>query len=270
MVDFGSLFTSAFLGAFGVKVLDILYQQFVRRSERRQTAKAFVDSHLDPVLKAADELVGKTWSLAATDFKTIENFDLDNGKLDNSDFASLLFLFGQFWAHIEIIRREGLSIAMHHDSRGKQLQAFFACLESDNIRLVNRITMRAIAETMVETSDSKLAALSFIKFVEFYEKDAEGDGFNRWLSPLTVRLAKARNKSNRQQILIYATIVQAMIDTLDPDRAVTKDRMPGTQRLSRQSSNDLYRRAFKVYLGFIKNPGRYTAMPKRRIKASKG
>ena len=47
------------------------YQEVRRGSERRRTARRFVDEHLDPVLKAADELVGKLRSLAMADFKMV-------------------------------------------------------------------------------------------------------------------------------------------------------------------------------------------------------
>lgn len=42
-----------------VKILDIGYQEARRYFEKTQTATRFVDEHLDPLLKAADELVGK-------------------------------------------------------------------------------------------------------------------------------------------------------------------------------------------------------------------
>ena len=65
------LLGAGLLGALLVKVLEIGYQELRRRSERRRVAQRFVDEHLDPVLKAADELVGKLRSLAMADFKTL-------------------------------------------------------------------------------------------------------------------------------------------------------------------------------------------------------
>ncbi len=51
------LLGAGLLGALLVKLLEIGYQEMRRGSERRRTARRFVDEHLDPVLKAADELV---------------------------------------------------------------------------------------------------------------------------------------------------------------------------------------------------------------------
>jgi hypothetical protein len=62
MADFEwlKLLTAALGGGITVKLLDITYQEMRRLLERSQSAKRFVDEHLDPLLKAADELVGET------------------------------------------------------------------------------------------------------------------------------------------------------------------------------------------------------------------
>jgi len=63
------LVTAAFSGGIVVKLLDYAYAEYLRRSETSATAKEVVNRHLDPILKAADELVGKLRSLAEEDFK---------------------------------------------------------------------------------------------------------------------------------------------------------------------------------------------------------
>ena len=70
--DWLSPLIAGILGGLAVKIFDILYQEFRRRSESQDAAKQFVDEHLDPLLKAADELVGKLLSLAKEDFKSIQ------------------------------------------------------------------------------------------------------------------------------------------------------------------------------------------------------
>ncbi|HEX7072470.1 MAG TPA: hypothetical protein VF226_00360 [Hyphomicrobiaceae bacterium] len=62
--DWLKLLGAAVGGGVTVKVLDILYQEFRRRSDSSASAKRFVDQHLDPLLKAADEVAGKLRSLA--------------------------------------------------------------------------------------------------------------------------------------------------------------------------------------------------------------
>ena len=70
--DWLSPLVAGVLGGLIVKVFDIAYQEFRRRSESSEAAKRFVDEHLDPLLKAADELVGKLLSLAREDFKSFQ------------------------------------------------------------------------------------------------------------------------------------------------------------------------------------------------------
>jgi hypothetical protein len=123
----GQLFVAALGGGFTVKLLDIAYQEYRRRKAQSQTAEQFVDQHLDPLLKAADELVGKLRALAEGDFKSIHRITPDEKCLSNHDFGSLIFLFSRFWAQVEIIRQEGMSVAMAKDGRGLQLQSFFDC-----------------------------------------------------------------------------------------------------------------------------------------------
>jgi|SRR5271155_784544 len=109
-----------------VKLLDIFYQEIQRWRSARHTATTFIDEHLDPLLKSADELHGKLRSLAESNFRALCNIETEEF-LTNHEFTSLLFLFGKFWAQIEIIRHEGMSVAMGRDRRGARLQSFFDC-----------------------------------------------------------------------------------------------------------------------------------------------
>jgi hypothetical protein len=104
---------SALGGGLTLKVLDIFYQEFRRRSDTSRSAEQFVDKHLDPLLKSADELVGKLRSLAESDFRELHDVEPTASKLNSLDYGSLLYLFSRFWAQIEISRHEGLSVAMN-------------------------------------------------------------------------------------------------------------------------------------------------------------
>jgi len=147
----GAALGGGFVGGITLKILDIGYQEFQRRRTERVTASKFVDEHLDPLLKSADELNGKLRSLAESDF--LELHDVDYTKLSEShQFASLLFLFGSFWAQIEIIHQQGMTVAMGRDIRGARLQQFFDCLESRRVRIVDRILQRAVGEVFLKVS----------------------------------------------------------------------------------------------------------------------
>src|ERR1700735_1346871 len=58
-----------------VKILDIGYQETRRHFERAQTATRFVDEHLDPLLKASDELVGKLLAAGEAGFASLWSLD---------------------------------------------------------------------------------------------------------------------------------------------------------------------------------------------------
>lgn len=244
---------------FTVKVLDILYQEFRHRSDSSQSAKQFVDEHLDPLLKAADELMGKLRSLAESDFRKIHDVNPDAERFESHDFSGLLFLFGRFWARIEIIRQEGLSVALNQDERGKRLQNFLDCLESRRIRVVDRISQRAVGEIMVKRQDGQLNTMPFIEFVKLFETDAET---RRWVSPLARILSRTRHTSERQQLLQYGVVIHALIDSLDPKHLVTRDRPSYPNKLSRRSWRDLKYRVFGQYLPFVRRNTKYLGPPK--------
>ncbi len=255
------LLTAALGGGATVKVLDILYQEFRHRSERSRTAEQFVDEHLDPLLKAADELVGKLRSLAQSDFRELHDFEPEITKLESPDFGSFLFLFGRFWARVEILRREGLSVALGQDKRGKRLQNFLYCLESRRVRIVDRISQRAVGEVIVERRDGTLDTIAFVDFVKAFETDAET---RRWVSSLAKVLARTRHTHERQRLLQYGVVVHALIDTLDPKHLVTRSRPSYPNKLTRRSWRDLKYRVFGQYLPFVPNPGKYLGPHKKR------
>jgi hypothetical protein len=121
-----------------VKAVDIIYLEVRRRLEGSTTATRFVDEHLDPLLKATDELVGKLLALGKEDFLSLRGLEANAQPADSNELGGLLFLFARFWAQIEIIKREGLSVAISQDERGRRLENFLDCLESTRVRLVDR------------------------------------------------------------------------------------------------------------------------------------
>jgi hypothetical protein len=254
----GAALGGGFVGGITLKILDIGYQEFQRRRTERVTAGKFVDEHLDPLLKSADELNGKLRSLAESDF--LELHDVDYTKLSEShQFASLLFLFGSFWAQIEIIHQQGMTVAMGRDIRGARLQQFFDCLESRRVRIVDRILQRAVGEVFIKDGKS----ISFVDFVSAF--DADGDT-RKWLSALAIFLSRMRHTTERQKLLQYGAVVHALIDTLDPAHFVTRERPSWPNKLTRRSWQDLNYRVFGRYLNFVENKRKYLGPPKRAAR----
>lgn len=255
------LLTAALGGGFVVKILDIIYQEIRRHSERSTSAKQIVEKNLDPLLKAADELSGKLRSLAESDFKELYEVDHRAPVLKNQDFSSLTFLFGRFWARIEILKRESISFSIVRDRRGRQLQSFLDCLESTGVRVVDRIAQRAVGELMIRDGDDRSNTISFVTFVKKFEEEAEA---KRWLEPLMSILARMRHTAERQMILKYCTVVHAMLDTLDKGGAASKRRPSVSNKLSKKTWRELKYRVFGRYLPFVKDPQRYFGPPPKK------
>lgn len=262
MADFEwfKMVTVALGSGLTVKLLDIWYQEVRRRSDRSQSAQHFVDEHLDPLLKSADELVGKLRSLADEDFKSLYDVNPLSERIEDHGFSSLLFLLAKLWANIEIFRIEGLSVTIAKDDRGRRLQSFLDCIESRRIRIVDRMSQRAVGELMLSRHNGALETIPFIEFVRLIESKPE---LNRWVAPVTHILSRTRHTSERQRLLQYGSVIHAMIDTLDPEHQVTRKRPSYPNKLSKDTRRDLKYRVFGEYLKFVSDTGKYLGPPKR-------
>ena len=67
----------------------------------------------------------------------------------------------------------------------------------------------------------------------------------------------------RQRVLLYGTVVHAMIDMLDAKHDVTRDRPSYPNKLSRKSWRDLRYRVFGQYLKQVPHKEKYLGPPKR-------
>lgn len=260
-LEWAKLFVAAIGGGLVVKLLDIAYQEFRRRAERRQTATRFVDQHLDPLLKAADELVGKFVSLGKEDFQSLRDVGEEKPFL-HPDFGSAAYLVARFWTQVEILRLQALYISISEDERGRWLQAFLDCLESGGVRLIDRISQRAIGETLMTSSGRET-----VRYIDFI-KSLENPETARWLIPLTVLLSKATHTAERQQLLKYVIVVHAMIDKLDAKHSVTRERPSVPGKLTAATWRDLHYRVFKVYLPIVSDTTKYIGRPRRKAEKS--
>jgi hypothetical protein len=243
-----SLFTAAFGGGATLKLFDIAHQEYKSWKTDRTSNLRSVDQSLEPLLRSADELVGKLSSLAKQDFIPIRDTDIEyeNG----ARFDSVVYLFMQFWSEVEIVRSRGLSTAVAKTQRGKQTQAFLICLESRRLRLIDRNAQRALGEAALVNGKT-------MNFVEF-EKSIDSDPYMmRWLKPLLRALDDLNNAHGRQRMLQYAVVLHAMIDTLDKDHLVTRQRPATPNKLSKRSWRELNYRVFRVYLTFVSNRTKY-------------
>lgn len=256
-------------GGLAVKLLDVLYQEIRRRIEKKTTVEDFVQAQLDPILKAADELVGKLYSLAQEDFGSMPEAlnRQDKQSYENVDLTSILYLFSQFWATIEILRRASIYVRLADSPSGTKLTKFLECIESRRVRVLVRVRQRAIGESLIVADRERIRAMGFSEFTATLSTD---DTLLEWTHPLAEILIRTKHGSRtqqtteRQRLLQYGIILQALIDDLDPDHATSRERSPLTTKLSRQTRPALSSRVFALYLPFVEDSEKYWQHPRKR------
>lgn len=259
------LFGAALSGGAVVKLIDYLYSEYRRKSEESRSVKKLVSRHLDPILKAADELVGKIASLAREDFREFRHSSsTEDGTLKGQIIlTNILFLIAQFWARIQLLRLESLYADLARETTGRRIATFLAALEANRTRLVDRAWQRGIGESLITYRGDKAELLTYYEFVELYSKNKD---FRAWFAPLSTLLQQTSHTRYRQRILVYGAILHAFIDTLDPKHLVVRTIPAWPNKLSRRSRRELEYRVFKVYLPFTKERQKYCRVYPRHKK----
>ena len=254
--DWLDLLGASLGGGLVVKIFDCLYKEYKLRSETYKSAKMLLTKHLDPILKSADELVGKVRSLAQSDFRelTKKSAPVNYEFKDWLPYLDTLYLFAQFWSRIQNLRIESVFVNITSQKRGKQLLAFFRALEAKRTRLIGRAWQRAIGETLLKYTGDRLSVMTYTEFVDHFLSDKK---MQKWFKPLIFILTRMNHKRERQQLLTYGVILHALIDTLDSNYQVTRERPGWPNKLTTRSKRNLRSRVFRVYLPFVKSPDRY-------------
>ena len=248
-ITWWSLVTAAFSGGLVLKILEYSISWVKYHFKERKDAKTLVDKHLDPLLKTADAICGKTISLAQRDFSA------PGGTIDD-ELIGLTYLYAAFWSRLVILDRESLGVSLNEDKRGKKLVAFRSCLESQRIRLVDKTHQIAIGEIATEMGAAPLRTHTIVDFTRKVEEDPH---LSTWLAPLKAELNNIHVKKTRQRILIYGAVLHAMIDTLDDKHVSTHVRRPHPNKLSLASKRTIKHLVFARYLKGIGAVNRYTA-----------
>jgi hypothetical protein len=252
-----SIFAAALSGGIIAKLIDYPVDWVKYYFGGKKSAKAIVDVHLDPLLKAADAMVGKTSSLAERDF-SMESEQHPRASLNDlsQDLIGLAYLYGRFWGRINILAEESLGVALASDKRGAKLQQFIACLGSQRIRLVNRTHQNAIGELTTDIPND--GSRRTIGVVEFGKKLTEEASAAAWCRPLLQLLAKSHIKAARQQLLVYGVVVHALVDTLDSKHQSTHPRSSYGNKLSKRSKQKIKYLVFGTYLKETGAKNQYT------------
>ncbi len=243
-----ALVGAAFTGAGSFAAVELIYKELKEWRNHKRNLSRDVELSLEPLLRATDELSGKLRSLAERDFLPLR--ERTEFSLSDTEVASVIFLFVQFWAEIEMVRVRALSTEIARSERGRQTQAFINCLQSRRLRLIDRISQRALGEIALVHGKT----INFVEFVKSVQNDALAQ---RWLEPLLSVLGGLEDGEQRQRLLQYYVVLHALIDTLDSKHLITRDR-PGTpNKLNKASKRALNYRVFGVYLKFVTARSKY-------------
>jgi hypothetical protein len=248
------LLSAAISGGFILKVLDILYSELKLKSEASKSAKALMNKHLDPILKATDELVAKINSLAVGDFSQLPTLASSAGIEEQIPLTSILYYFGEFWSRIQILRIEGIYVNLGAIESGKRLRSLIRTLETTRIRILDRALQRGIGESLIQERNGQLKTITYYEFAEKYQSSEK---LRFWYKPLISALSQSVHVDVRQKILVYGAILHSLIDTLDPKHLTTGIRPGWPNKLTKKSSHELKYRIFPIYLPFVKNPEKY-------------
>ena len=96
--------------------------------------------------------------------------------------------------------------------------------------------------------------MNFVEFIKAFDADPY---VKRWLEPLLSVLGNIKSAQSRQKLLQYSAVLHALIDTLDKDHLVTRNRPATPNKLNKHSRRDLNYRVFGIYLVFVTNRSKY-------------
>lgn len=256
--SFLDLLIAALGGGVSANVIDHLWTEFQERRTSRRTVEHLVETHLDPILKTADELFGKLRDLAIRDFSDVKDGFEDQPPdfEEQVELGATLYLFAHFWARVAILRRDSLYAELGRDKQGERLKAFIQSLESRRVRAIDRAWQRIIGEALFKpgSTDHPRDCMTSYEFLNGYVGDAE---FRKWLDPLVEMLGRTSHTGARQRLLLYGAVLHSMIDTLDPKHEITTERPGYGNKLTKKTRRELKYRIFRVYLDLVKEPWKY-------------
>jgi len=239
-------------GGVLLELAKLLYPDFKKIFNRRIDAKNVFNKHSDSILKSADELFGKIYSLAKEDFQTFTKY---NQQSDEMNKIYILYLFASFWASLGILKQESNYVHLARIRNGKRLLSFVTSYEAKKNRILERSYQRAIGESTILQNSSGLKIMSLYDFtIEYKNTDSN---VRRMIEPLEISLFQTKDKEHRQKILLFGIIIHALIDFLDKKHSVVRDRKPYLNKLSIKTKDKLRLRIFNHYLPFVKKSYKY-------------
>jgi hypothetical protein len=241
----------AILGSL-LELIKLFYPDLKKILNTRIEAKNVFNKHSDLILKSADELFGKIYSMANEDFQIFTKY---NQQTDEMNKIYVLYLFAGFWASLGILKQESSYIHLARIRKGKILLNFVTSYEAKKNRILERSFQRAIGESVILPNSSGLKIMTLYDFTNEY-KNVDSN-LRKIIEPLEISLFQTCEKEHRQKFLLFGLILHALLDFLDEKHTIVRDREPYLNKLTNKTKDQLRNRVFNHYLPFVKNPEKY-------------
>lgn len=198
-----------------------------------------------PLVRIGDELVGRTYHHAISDFQHQAGRNTNPTKIEDINQLYDLYVWARFWAYTSRIRKAELSYRLSESRIGKPLLMYLDCLEASRVSIIPRSEQKLIGDAFSDkfgwTGES-----SFYKFVCETQNNPK---FSEVLVPINQYYARSYIRRNAEALLKYVIIVHAMVETFDDDASLSSTRDVPHNKLGTKARNDLHRRVLAKYLG---------------------
>ena len=256
-VDWIPLLTALGIGTMLGGVAVEGFKALLARAASQREVSRLVSVHVAPILRSCEELVSRINLLAKTDFAVFKPHDegYEESLHDSVDRLSLYYCLGNFWAQLEILRRESTFARLSENARGYKLVRFINFLESKGVKLLDRDLQRCLAEQMLgATSDGRLHCRSLVDFVAGMR---DSGPIARWFDALAPPANGRRDRRRwRDRIQTYGIVLIALAEQLDPKHSLTRPHNVHWNKL-KMSSRHFLARAMPIKLEFVKSHERY-------------
>jgi hypothetical protein len=152
--------------------------------EARREAKKLVETYREPLLAAAYELQARLHNILKRDFVGEQVVRNKAGKQDAA-VESTLYVFAQFFAWREIIRREIQFLSFTRDKQTREvaqlLQDIGEAFLTDSFGpqfMIWRVEQRGLGERMITSTNGKQTCIGYAAFIE------RQTSMKEWLGPL--------------------------------------------------------------------------------------
>ncbi|MGH3022620.1 MAG: hypothetical protein ACRDNI_03095 [Gaiellaceae bacterium] len=185
--------------------------------QARREATAVLQRYREPLLAAAYELQARLHNILKNRF--VEEYVLgDKGGKREAALESTLYVFAQFFAWREIIRREVQFLRFARDEETREVAQIlrdigetFLTDDFGHQFMIWRVEQRGLGERMIVSSDRGPTCMGYATFIE------ERPTMKEWLEPLERELLSIEDEGLKRLTRLQHLLLQ-LVAKLDADR----------------------------------------------------